>query len=317
MLKELGFCKGVNLGGWFSQCDYSPEHLDFFITEKDFAQIGEWGFDHIRLPIDYNIIQNPDCSAKEDGLLRIDRALSLCDRYGLRTVLDLHKAPGFSFDPQEQELGLFESQKDQERFYRIWENLAERYGSRADRVVFELLNEVTDPDYLPAWLRISQECVSRIRRFAPEMGILLGSYHHNSVHAVKDLPAPFDARVQYNFHCYEPLRFTHQGAYWAVSFLDINDRVPFSESGVSSEFFETLFASAIEKAAAEGTELYCGEYGVIDIVSPEEALPWFRAIHEVFDAHDIARAVWSYKEMDFGIADSRWDHLRPQLLALL
>ena len=52
MLKEMGFYKGVNLGGWFSQCDYSRERLDNFITEKDFAQIAAWGFDHVRIPID-------------------------------------------------------------------------------------------------------------------------------------------------------------------------------------------------------------------------------------------------------------------------
>ena len=34
MLKEIGFYKGVNLGGWFSQCDYSKERLDSFITER-------------------------------------------------------------------------------------------------------------------------------------------------------------------------------------------------------------------------------------------------------------------------------------------
>ena len=36
MLKELGFYRGVNLGGWMSQCDYSAERLDSFITEPDF-----------------------------------------------------------------------------------------------------------------------------------------------------------------------------------------------------------------------------------------------------------------------------------------
>ena len=28
MLKEMGFSRGVNLGGWMSQCDYSRERLD-------------------------------------------------------------------------------------------------------------------------------------------------------------------------------------------------------------------------------------------------------------------------------------------------
>ena len=317
MLKELGFHKGINLGGWFSQCDYSTERLDTFITEEDFARIASWGFDHIRLPIDYNIIQNSDGSMKEDGLQRIDNALSLCERYGLNTVLDLHKAPGFSFDPKEKELGLFESEEDQSRFYAIWEAFAARYGQLADRVVFELLNEITEPRYLPAWIQIARECVSRIRRSAPETCVLLGSYHNNSVHAVKDLPAPFDEHVLYNFHCYEPISFTHQGAYWIADWQDIHARVSFAVSGVSPEYFETLFSSAVAKALAEGAELYCGEYGVIDVVSPEEALSWFRAIHEVLEKHGIARAVWSYKEMDFGLADSRMDSVRERLLPLL
>ncbi len=77
MLKELGFYRGVNLGGWLSQCDYSEERLDSFIREKDFKQIAEYGFDHVRLPVDYNVIQNPDGSMKEEGLERIDRALAL------------------------------------------------------------------------------------------------------------------------------------------------------------------------------------------------------------------------------------------------
>ncbi len=317
MLQELGFYKGINLGGWMSQCDYSSERLDSFIDETDFKQISDWGFDHVRLPIDYNVIQNPNGSIKEDGLRRIDSALSLCSKYGLGTVLDLHKAPGFSFDPHEKETGLFDSKTDQSRFYRIWDAFAKRFGKQPHRVVFELLNEITEPKYLDAWISISMECISRIRRHAPETYVLLGSYHHNSVHAVKDLPAPYDSHVLYNFHCYEPHCFTHQGAYWEADRRDISERIAFSESGVSPEYFEDLFSAAVEKARAEGTELYCGEYGVIDIVPPGEALPWFRAIHEVFEKHHIARAVWSYKEMDFGLADARWDSCRNQLLSLL
>ena len=204
MLKEMGFYKGVNLGGWFSQCDYSKERLDSFITEKDFAQIAAWGFDHVRIPIDYNVIQNRDGSMIEEGLRRIDRALALCEKYGLHTVLDLHKTQGFSFDAGEKEAGFFESEKDQEKFYAIWDCFARRWGDRADRVMFELLNEVTEKDYLPDWKRISRECVRRIRQSAPEVLILLGSYQWNSARTLPELDAPYDERVIYNFHFYEP-----------------------------------------------------------------------------------------------------------------
>ena len=59
-MNSHGFNKGINLGGWFSQCDYSEERLNNFIHEEDVTKIASWGFDHVRLPVDYNILQ-VDC----------------------------------------------------------------------------------------------------------------------------------------------------------------------------------------------------------------------------------------------------------------
>ena len=41
-MKDYGFYRGVDLGGWFSQCDYSEDRMDHFITEKDFRVIAGW-----------------------------------------------------------------------------------------------------------------------------------------------------------------------------------------------------------------------------------------------------------------------------------
>lgn len=313
MLKEKGFYKGINLGGWLSQCDYSEERLNNFITEPDFEKISSWGADHVRIPIDYNVIENEDGSFNEAGFTRIDKALELCRKYNLNTVLDLHKTAGFSFDFGEKEDGFFENEKLQERFYGIWEMFARRYGNDSKHIAFELLNEVTEPCYIDAWNRISNECIKRIRTFAPDTLILVGSYENNSAAAVKDLAEPYDDKIIYNFHCYEPLKFTHQGATWTDK-LNPEDRFTFEESGVTPEFFEEFFASALEKAKANNTVLYCGEYGIIDRVSPEDTVKWFKAINSVFEKHGISRCAWSYKEMDFGLSDSRLDSVREELL---
>ena len=315
MLKELGFKKGVNLGGWFSQCDYSEERLNNFITEADFEKIAALGFDHVRIPIDYNVIQNPDGTMRPDGLGRIDAALALCDKYGLKAVLDLHKTPGYSFDAGEKEAGFFESESYQERFYWIWETLAEWFAGMSDRVAFELLNEVTEARFLPAWKRISRECVRRIRFFAPDTIILLGSYNWNSARTVPELDAPYDDKMVYNFHFYEPHVFTHQGAYWMPELQ--NTRCAYADCGASEQWFEDFLAPAIEKAKKENCELYCGEFGVIDVVPPEEAVKWFRDLHKVFERHGIAHAMWSWKQMDFGLIDERMDGVRDELLKLL
>ena len=102
MLRSKGFHKGINLGGWMSQCDYSKERLDNFITSSDIEQIARWGFDHVRIPIDYNILQNSDGTIKENGFARIEKAVAQCEKHGLKVILDLHKTAGFSFDRERQ-----------------------------------------------------------------------------------------------------------------------------------------------------------------------------------------------------------------------
>ena len=106
--------------------------------------------------------------------------------------------------------------------------------------MFDLLNEITEPAYLEDWNRISAECIRRIRRTMPDVRILVGSYHHNAVSAVKDLPAPADDRVFYSFHCYDPHTYTHQGAYWMPDDFDIGARISFRDTGVTPAFFEKL-----------------------------------------------------------------------------
>ncbi len=316
MLKQKGFYRGVNLGGWLSQCDYSEERLNHFITEKDFARIASWGLDHVRIPIDYNVLENEDGTSKADGYARVDWALEMCRKYGLNTVLDLHKTAGFSFDFGEQEEGFFESDELQERFFRLWEQLAEHYGSMTEHVVFELLNEVTDPGYIHTWNRIVNICIRRIRAIAPDVLILVGSYNNNSAPAVRDLDPPYDDHTIYNFHCYEPLKFTHQGAGW-TNLINPEDRFAFEECDITPDYFEKLFSSAIEAAKQNQTILYCGEYGIIDRVSPEDTLKWYKTIHSVFEKHGIARCAWSYKEMDFGLSDPRLDAVRDELMQYL
>jgi hypothetical protein len=314
-MKDFGFYRGVDLGGWFSQCDYSEDRLNNFITEKDFAIIAGWGLDHVRIPVDYNVMETEDGEWKADGFRRIEKALKCAEKNGLKVVLDLHKTAGFSFDAGEKQEGFFDSEALQNRFYRLWEEMA---GSFADakNVALELLNEVTDEGYITAWNRISAECIRRIRKITPDSLILIGSYHNNAPYAVKDLDAPADSRVIYNFHCYDPLPFTHQGAYW-VPQLDRDARVSFEEAGVDSDFFERAFASAIEIAAQRNTALYCGEYGVIDIASPEDTVKWYKVIHDTFEKHEISRSAWSYRKMDFGLIDERMDAVRDRLIPLL
>ena len=214
MKKFEGFMHGVNLGGWYSQCNHSEERYNTFITEQDFKNIKGWGLDHIRLPIDYNLIEDEDGTPKQSGFDRIATAAQWCKNNHLNLILDLHKTAGFSFDAGEKESGFFDSPAYQERFYKLWEELTRRYAGYRDRVAFELLNEVVEETDCEKWNQIAAQCIQRIRAISKDVYILIGGYRNNSVAAVPDLLQPTDAYMVYNFHCYEPLIFTHQGAGW-------------------------------------------------------------------------------------------------------
>lgn len=298
MKMNKGFRRGLNLGGWISQCNYSDEHIKNFIQYDDLKRIASWDFDHVRIPFDYNIFED-----EEKGFSILDKAVSDCSELGLNVVLDLHKTKGFSFDDYgEDEKGFFDSEEYQEYFYRLWEKLAARYGKYHETVAFELLNEITSKEYITMWNRIAKTAIVRIRKYAPHTFILVGSYENNSVTTVDALENPYDKNVVYNFHFYEPLVFTHQGAYWTDR-IDPEKRMSYSESGCCEQYFEDMFIPAVKKAEKDGLKLYCGEFGMIDRVGSDDALKWFEGIGKVFDKYGIGHCAWTYKGMDFSILE--------------
>lgn len=330
MRKFTGYEKGVNLGGWLSQCEHTKEHYDTFITESDFAELSKWNLDHVRIPVDYNLIESDDGNFIESGMAYIQKAVDWCEKYGLNMVLDLHKTAGYSFDNGEKESGFFDNPAMQERFYKLWEELAVRFGKYHKFVAFELLNEVTDISFSEKWNEISRKCIERIRKIAPDIYILIGSYNNNSIESIESLELPYDDKIVYNFHCYEPLVFTHQGAYWVENMpedfrltypdtvgnyishkrklgLDIADPLE-NLNPQDTELFDSLFSKAAEIAEKRNVPLYCGEYGVINFADKDSTIAWYQAINKSFRKYGISHAAWCYKYKDFGITDTSFSN---------
>lgn len=338
MRQFKGYLHGINLGGWFSQCDHSIERYDTFIKEEDFKRIASWKLDHVRVPVDYELLLDENYHFLEEGFERLERCMDLSSKVHLNMILDLHKTPGYSFDGGEKEEGFFKSKTLQELFCKLWEELSIRFGRR-EGLAFELLNEVDDPADKDIWNEIALRTIQRIRLHSPDIPILVGGWGHNSAEAVKDLLLPFDTNIVYNCHCYSPLVFTHQGAYW-IEGMDHDFRCDFPLSGkeygrlskiqiddhfldpgldteelIGKEYFRKLFKEAVETAEERGVPLYCGEYGTIDRADPEDTRRWFECITSVFDEYGIGRALWSYKEMDFGLIGTHYDSIREELIS--
>lgn len=160
---------------------------------------------------------------------------------------------------------------------------------------------------------------------------------------VKDLLLPPDENIVYNFHCYAPLVFTHQGASWVEGMksdfrIDLHhtieefrqmtqEMMPYElgtfravsdcNRAFDETYFEELFKSAINTAKERNVALYCGEYGVISFAKDTDILEWYTMIHRVFEKYHIGRAAWTYKGMYYDIAGEHLDAVRKELNQVL
>lgn len=336
-----GFTKGINLGGWLSQSSLKKEHLDTFITKKDLERIASMGADHIRLPVDYPLVETEEGTAIEAGFTYIDHCVSWCEAHGLHMILDLHKTFGYAFGDAANCGSFFEDKALQERFLSLWDTFAARYG-KYDFVAFDLLNEIVDPTVSDAWNNLAKRTIARIRQFAPDNWILVGGTCYNSINTVKNILLPPDDRIVYSFHFYEPFLFTHQAAGWeklmpknfrikypltAGEFIEIANREldgnftgifrGMNQETTGTGMLDFLFKEAVAVAEERNVPLYCGEYGVINLADAKSALAWHKDIHEFFEKHGIGRALWSYKNMDFGIVDNHYEEVFDELVKFL
>ncbi len=318
----LGYQTGVNLGGWISQFkEGSKKHFDTFITEKDIEQIASWGMDHVRLPIDYTVIEVEDkpFEYKEEGFAYIDQCIGWCMKNNLNIILDLHRTPGYAFHSL-SENRLFEDELLQRRFLSIWRSFAKRYRDYGRNVVFELLNEIVEQNS-DRWNKLSKQAVEVIREIDQDRVIIIGGNNYNSVRTLKELDRIEDDNLVYTFHYYEPHIFTHQKASWEPVMKELDFEVSYPsgneeyqkylskseffheklecEEKMGKDYIRNYLQPALDFIKERNVPLYCGEYGVIDHAPMDSNLRWHEDVCDLLIEYGIGRAVWTYKLMSF------------------
>ena len=333
--------RGINLGGFLSQCVHEEKHYDSFVKEEDIKKIKDMGFDHIRLPIDYMVFETEEGIRKEEGYERVHKVINWCKGQSLPVILDLHKAYGYDFNDagNSEKNRLFTDEKVQNRFLNLWESIAKEYSSYKD-IAFELLNEVVEDENADAWNALIKKAVTVIRKYAPDTWIIYGGIQWNSAGTIKYLEKPADDKTLFTFHFYEPLVFTHQWAHWMPVMQEIKtmhypdsyevykekSRI-FGKQGdsvlerefdeMNIDYLRDMVKIAVDAAKEKGVPLYVGEFGVIDKAPLEDTVRWFRDVMTIFREENIGYALWTYKNMDFGINQEHYDGIRDELLGLL
>jgi endoglucanase len=334
---------GVNLGGWISQYPvYDHKHFKTFISASDIKRIADWGMDHMRLPVDYPVLEDEDRPGvyKQSGFDYIESCLDWCAANGLRVILDLHKAPGFAFDALDKS-SLFQNPVMQERFLGLWEALTRRFlGRLDDSLAVELLNEIALPDSGP-WNELVKRALLRIRSVDGQRLVLLGGNHYNSADQLQHLEPGADPNILYTFHFYLPLSVTHQKAPWIPSLAEYNQPLDYPgkqapglaailekyprdshmlKSEVGAQFDKTYLRSRLQPALdfsrQRGQPVYCGEFGVYEAAAMSTRVNWTRDFIALLNEAGIGRAYWTYKALDFGLVDQAGRVIDQELVEL-
>ena len=134
MKQFTGLEHGMGIGGWLTNYKRfivlpedrrlcltvgDMEHFSTYITEEDIRYISTLGMDYIRLGFDQIVLEEAPYVYREEIFALIDQFIGRCRKYGLRIVLNLHKAVGNYCDIKEK-VELLEDDALQNRFLALW-----------------------------------------------------------------------------------------------------------------------------------------------------------------------------------------------------
>ncbi len=133
--------------------------------EDDFRMIHDLGFNFVRLPMDYRMwtVDGDWRKFDEKTLREIDEAVEFGQKYGIHTMINFHRAPGYTVaKPQEAKL-VWDDAETLDVCALHWRTFARRYaGIPAENVSFNLFNEPANVEIGP-FMKVHRTLCDAIR----------------------------------------------------------------------------------------------------------------------------------------------------------
>ncbi len=265
--------------------------------ENDFALMQEWGFNFVRLPVDYRWFGAPYFGEEE-----LARAVELCKKHGLHAQICLHRLPGYcSGGLLPGEKSLFEDAATLEKACDVWRDLSRRFKDvPREELSFNLFNEplyMDEAKYAP----VARALASAIREEDPSRLLFADGLGYGRIAPFLSTPGDFAL----GWHCYDPFFVTHYKTPW-------NDPAGVSEpprwpvdARSPREWLaqETLLSKGWGEALEAGVFVYAGEFGVYSETPHDVALALMEDQLALWRELDCGWAMWNFRG-SFGILDS-------------
>jgi endoglucanase len=257
---------GFNLLEYFSTdadwMKYFPYKNDGMFVEDDFRWIRDWGFNFVRLPMDYRFWTAPDLiTINEKAIEPIDRAIRLGEKYGVHVNICLHRAPGLcildtmdvkltGISVTKEKTNVYSDAQTFDAFVHQWVYFAERYKhinskilsfnlvnepialpSAAELAAFEKKGPVTTADlfspemlskHAADYIRLARASNDAIRAHDPKRLVVTDGYPGGG----SPIPSLADSGMLQSCHTYTPTPLTHYQCEWARGILTGSEPVP-------------------------------------------------------------------------------------------
>jgi len=182
--------------------------------EDDFRWISDFGFNFVRLPMDYRmwIIDNDWRRINEKVLEDIDEAVRFGEKYGIHVNMNFHRAPGYTVAQPPEAKSAWSDSEALEVCAMHWTTFAKRYkGISNNQVSFNLFNEPAGVEnIMEKCLEAHRVIISAIRSEDPDRLIICDGYQWGT----RPLNLA-DQKVAMATRGYAPHAVSHYKASWA------------------------------------------------------------------------------------------------------
>jgi len=279
-------------------------HRNEPFVESDFEWMTDWGFDFVRLPMDYRCWTDPNDPYKRDEkvLAEIDQAVTWGVRHGVHVSLNLHRAPGYTVAKPAEKLDLWTDEEAQKQFDFQWSEFSRRYsGVPSALLSFDLVNE---PANIPAeaYSKVARRAVAAIREVDPGRLVISDGlrWGREPIFELADLGIAQSTRG------YDPMALSHYQASWVRGEGWPEPTWPLRQGDKLLDR-DWLYRDRIEpwkKLEQKGVGVHVGEWGSYNKTPHQVALHWMRDFLTLWQEAGWGWALWNLRGA-FGIVDSR------------
>jgi endoglucanase len=310
--------RGVSLSNWFAESQNAA------LAAGDFRRIKDAGFDHVRIPVDPELLGFSLFDADRRVLFdfaKLDGAVNMARDIGLAAIIEVQPTESFLTQVEQEP-------RAEAAFIGFWRTVAEHYRLYAPgTLAFEILDAPGYTADAGKYRLMVLDAVGAIHQAMPAVTIIVDLPKSATLQGFEGFSGVDEPNIVYGFHFYEPFLFTHQGlkgpavyGYALRSFHDLpypssladpktdyapladplevkRDVLEYNTAGWDAGHIAARIKLAADWAKANQRRVLCTEFGVVrKTAAPDSRYRWIADTRKALEAQNIGWDVWDYAD---------------------